>query len=237
MTPSGRSRRTDDPRRHPLGTACFFFNAHWYTAMLCPTCRKNKPETEFYLHWTPPRRSCKDCVKKAGRRQRLQRAERSNPEHAEAIRLHRAKQARPEGHKWCERCCSFKPLVEFSESSLKRGGWCRECYNVYSVQRVMTLKGRAIDFLGGACSRCGFRGHPAAFDFHHHDPHGKEMSWGDSLRKKSWKGMQEELKKCRLLCRCCHSIIHSRFNLDGSPNSEYVPVNPSKTDRRCVVPG
>lgn len=41
----------------------------------------------------------------------------------------------------------------------------------------MTLKKKAVEFLGGKCNRCGYCKSYAAFDFHHIDPTQKEMHW------------------------------------------------------------
>jgi len=200
--------------------------------MLCPTCGKDKPENDFYLHWKTPPKSCRDCVRAKDNARWLRRVRQNQPDrlgevlaNRERVAACKTRGATPEGMQWCGKCGAFKPLADFGGHSRTNWGWCRDCLNQYSVLRAMRLKQRAIEYLGGACGRCGFQGHFAAFDLHHIDPDRKDMGWGDKLRKTSWQGMLPELAKCRLLCRNCHAIIHSRYNDDGSPNSEYVPVN------------
>lgn len=65
----------------------------------------------------------------------------------------------------------------------------------------------AIKFLGGKCKRCGWDGHPAAFEFHHSFGN-KDFQIG-SAGNKSWEVLKKELTKCELLCANCHQIEHS----------------------------
>lgn len=68
-----------------------------------------------------------------------------------------------------------------------------------------------IENLGGECVRCGFKGHPGAFHFHHTDPKQKsfEINGNKLLTKDKW----NEVKKCELLCANCHQIEHSNTEL------------------------
>jgi hypothetical protein len=65
--------------------------------------------------------------------------------------------------------------------------------------------------LGSKCARCGWSGHPAGLQFHHTDPQIKEF--GLSGNKLLVKNRMEEVKKCELLCACCHSIEHANTDL------------------------
>ena len=57
------------------------------------------------------------------------------------------------------------------------------------------------------CSKCGFA-HPAALDFHHTDPSQKEHSVANLISDGRFKKAYEEIKKCIVLCACCHRILH-----------------------------
>lgn len=66
------------------------------------------------------------------------------------------------------------------------------------------------------CQVCGFKGNFACFDFHHRNPKDKKIG-GLSSRLHSTlpfyepgKKLMEEIKKCDLLCRNCHSNLHSK---------------------------
>ena len=80
------------------------------------------------------------------------------------------------------------------------------CYTCTSRIRRFRLKSAAIKFLGGRCLRCGWSGHIAGFDFHH--PGDKDFQIGDATNR-SWGVVKQELKRCELLCSCCHGIEHS----------------------------
>jgi len=85
----------------------------------------------------------------------------------------------------------------------------RECGTCKTRKRRAKSKLRAIEMLGGKCEKCGFSKHPAALQFHHHTRNNKEIAVGRILNK-SWAVIEEELKKCKLLCANCHAIEHSK---------------------------
>jgi hypothetical protein len=60
---------------------------------------------------------------------------------------------------------------------------------------------------GSCCKKCGHKGHPSIFDFHHRDPNKKEFNIRD-LRGASFERLRAEIEKCDLLCACCHRLEH-----------------------------
>ena len=196
--------------------------------MLCPECRNpNLTENDFYHTWKPPSKLCRKCYRNQINLRVLQDAQVKDPDKAVRIESYRSERElrgpAPVGHHWCGKCQSFRPTISFHSEAIKRSGWCRGCGSKVSVIRSMNLKKRAIAHMGGACQRCGFAGHWAAFVFHHRDPAKKETGWGgDGMRKHTWDKIVPELEKCTLLCQCCHAIVHSRFDENGNDNPEYV---------------
>jgi hypothetical protein len=73
------------------------------------------------------------------------------------------------------------------------------------------FKQRVIDSMGGNCQICGYDKCNSALELHHIDPSKKELSFGSLLaHPKSWKeSVVPELKKCILLCSCCHREVHA----------------------------
>lgn len=69
------------------------------------------------------------------------------------------------------------------------------------------LKRQAIEYKGGECCVCGFRGHPAAYDFHHSDPAAKDFAIA-SGNYRSFAKVKAELDKTLLVCANCHRTIH-----------------------------
>ena len=68
---------------------------------------------------------------------------------------------------------------------------------------------KAVNFLGGKCKICNKEGF-LILDFHHRDGEEKEEKISFLIRHKRWKCIEDELKKCDLLCRNCHAEFHSK---------------------------
>ena len=83
------------------------------------------------------------------------------------------------------------------------------------IMRWRRIKVKAIEYKGGACCFCGYKGHPAALQFHHEDPLQKDVAW-NKLRLRSWDKITYELDKCVLLCANCHAVVHSVSKYDCS---------------------
>lgn len=82
----------------------------------------------------------------------------------------------------------------------------RRCYHCISQYRRYANRLKYIELLGGKCEKCGYDD-VSGLDFHHQDPSIKE--WGISyLLNKTDKRIEEEIKKCILLCSNCHRKIH-----------------------------
>lgn len=71
-------------------------------------------------------------------------------------------------------------------------------------KRRRRIKQMAVELLGGKCCRCGYDKCIAALQFHHVDPMQKLFGISSGATR-AWKVVQEELKKCILLCANCHA--------------------------------
>lgn len=78
--------------------------------------------------------------------------------------------------------------------------------------RWIARKEKAIDMFGGKCSCCGYDKCIAALDFHHIDPTEKNERVTFSLK---WEKVEQELKKCALLCANCHRELHYKWSENG----------------------
>lgn len=59
------------------------------------------------------------------------------------------------------------------------------------------------------CCQCG-EDNILALQFHHIDKNQKKFGIREAINKnRSWKTIQEEIKKCIVLCANCHQILHS----------------------------
>ena len=71
---------------------------------------------------------------------------------------------------------------------------------------------KAIHQLGGKCRNCG-DDNIFHLTFHHLDLNEKEFEISD-IRKYRWSKIDNELRKCELLCYNCHSEIHKIETID-----------------------
>jgi hypothetical protein len=78
--------------------------------------------------------------------------------------------------------------------------------SVIRTQRRKKL--RAIEYLGGKCSLCGYHKCQAALGFHHVDPTQKEHSVTYIVMRWRWEKVKPELDKCILVCNNCHAEVH-----------------------------
>jgi predicted HNH restriction endonuclease len=85
------------------------------------------------------------------------------------------------------------------------------------AERRRQLRVRAVEYLGGQCAICKYAGCLEAFDFHHADG-GLSKDFNISSRMTSWKAIENELKKCVLLCARCHRELHAGHH----PGSGYL---------------
>ena len=69
----------------------------------------------------------------------------------------------------------------------------------------------AVAYLGGQCQVCGYNKCVGALDFHHKDPLEKDFGIGHKGYTNSWEKVKNELDKCLLLCKNCHSEEHEKL--------------------------
>ena len=79
-------------------------------------------------------------------------------------------------------------------------------YNSERQRRRQANKLKLINMLGGKCVICGYNSCSAALQFHHTDPKKKHFAISDNTTNKFEK-LQEEAKKCILLCANCHAEV------------------------------
>lgn len=99
---------------------------------------------------------------------------------------------------------------------------CNDCHNEYlsrlrknkrarttsqALDRKYLAKKRCVDYLGGACMRCGYDRCVKAMTFHHRDPEAKKFTVSQMLDR-AWAVLVAELDKCDLLCFNCHMEKH-----------------------------
>ena len=63
------------------------------------------------------------------------------------------------------------------------------------------------DKAGGKCYLCGYSQNYAALEFHHKDPKKKSFSIRKQEIERKKSVVEDEIKKCVLLCKNCHTDI------------------------------
>ena len=95
----------------------------------------------------------------------------------------------------------------FGQSKAKSQSSRNKTVKRQMIKRLMVIS------MGHACQTCGYDRCDRALDFHHLDMGEKEFNFSDYLRNvKSgldvWPIFVGELKKCIMLCKCCHMEVH-----------------------------
>jgi 5-methylcytosine-specific restriction endonuclease McrA len=93
---------------------------------------------------------------------------------------------------------------EHSDMRRRICGTCR----VRRARRTVKLK--AVEYMGGKCSYCGYSKSLRALEFHHLDPTQKDFQISKASNP-SWENVKEELKKCVMLCSNCHAEEHEKI--------------------------
>jgi hypothetical protein len=144
--------------------------------------------------------------------------------------------------KYCNSCQNTKSLSEFYRKNTenRHSSRCKQCLYDYQKERWIKRKFEAINLLGGACVKCGYKKCIAALEFHHLDPKQKEYDWND-LRLQPWKVVCKELEKCILVCSNCHREIHSvqreiPSEVNANPSLQPSIKKPSGACPNCKTP-
>lgn len=93
-----------------------------------------------------------------------------------------------------------------NELSGRKTKFCSiQCNNKYQVtKKRRNLKATLVEAAGSKCVDCGYTGPAFMFDFDHRDPKLKSFSISDKGVTVSLARLQEEVKKCDLVCANCH---------------------------------
>lgn len=85
---------------------------------------------------------------------------------------------------------------------------CKSCHNKVTYETKVKNKKRAVEYLGGKCSKCGYDKYIGCLDIHHLNPETKSPTF-NRWRGWSWERVKVELDGCVLLCRNCHGEEHA----------------------------
>jgi len=191
---------------------------------LCKKCDRYLPKTKEYFC---PRKLdkegfnlyCKECINKEKREARKEKRKLFDKggkidDYNNARKCSKCKTIFPESleyfgkHKtnkigldtYCKLCRRENTLENYKKNKEK---W-NKTHN--KTKEIKKNKITEIKEQSKGCIKCGEKRH-YLLDFHHKDPESKtfQISQGTS---KGWKKIEEEIKKCVLLCSNCHREFH-----------------------------
>lgn len=122
--------------------------------------------------------------------------------------------------KICSKCGLEKPIEQFNFRDKVKGtrrADCKECHNGYVKQKYQERKSMITKLKSQVkCAKCGEdRGY--CLDYHHIDPVTKKFTIAQYLSNStSMKDLDEEIKKCIVLCANCHREFHYLKNQDNT---------------------
>lgn len=95
---------------------------------------------------------------------------------------------------------------------------CRIARKKESQEKARLQKKKKLECykLKHGCKRCGYSLCTAALDFHRLDSRAKKTALNQASWSPNSKKVKEELKKCILLCKNCHSEIHAGIPFDAN---------------------
>ena len=86
---------------------------------------------------------------------------------------------------------------------------------IWDKKRKAEKKIKALLLLGSKCSICGYDKCSDAIDFHHRNPLEKDETL-KNLWAQKWETIENEIKKCVLLCSNCHREHHWKERQNAS---------------------
>lgn len=87
---------------------------------------------------------------------------------------------------------------------------------------------KAIESLGGKCEKCG-NNDILCLEFHHFSNDKKFLI--SSIKTYRWSVIEKELKKCKLLCRNCHTEIHKK--VESLAKRKLIEIKGSNKCSKC----
>lgn len=115
------------------------------------------------------------------------------------------------GQRECLGCHTLKPVSDYQVGKRLRP-YCPTCENKRILSYSRQLKLKAVHYLGGKCSICGYCKSMRSLTFHHKDPSQKDFSIGKH-KNLQWETVRLELDKCLLLCANCHGELHEKEDI------------------------
>ncbi len=93
-------------------------------------------------------------------------------------------------------------MILFKELKMSKRENYNEYMRTYMLKRYHERRNWAINYLGGKCAECGT---VENLEIDHVDKSAKEINLARQLNSISKEKFKQEIAKCQLLCRACHT--------------------------------
>lgn len=117
-----------------------------------------------------------------------------------------------QNRKYCLKCSPFgsggihkNDNLKSNKSKKERN---KEKYKKWQQKARKERKEKLVKILGGKCFKCGYDKYVGALDFHHIKQEDKKFGISSHGLCRKWDELVEEVKKCILLCKNCHTELH-----------------------------
>lgn len=128
--------------------------------------------------------------------------------------------------KVCSKCGEEKPLSGFRKDRTQKSGYqprCKVCarsatnesYSKYKdkaaaryTERDRTTRQRLAEYKSSLQCQCCGENTTVCLDFHHIDPSTKSFQLSNPSTR-GWEAIMEEVAKCVVVCKNCHTKIHA----------------------------
>jgi hypothetical protein len=115
----------------------------------------------------------------------------------------------------CVKCGQIEKKPYKVKTGKRKGkiqSYCRKCNHQNTLNRQREFKQKCVEYKGGKCIICGYHKYIGSLDFHHLDPTQKDFTISHIKQTSFTKNeiiIKQELDKCILVCKNCHSEIHA----------------------------
>lgn len=99
-------------------------------------------------------------------------------------------------------------------------GYCQDCAKIQSGKTTALIQGKrrkAVELFGCVCKDCGYKNTEwvQVFDFDHLDRTQKIGDISSMCANAGWNRIEQELKKCEMVCSNCHRIRTAKGNKES----------------------
>ena len=119
----------------------------------------------------------------------------------------------------------FGTPIKISEEQRQISSLSRKLYDrKFAVRTRIEIINQA----GNKCVECGYSQNPLILQFHHLNPEQKKDKMARIIQNGNKQEIEDEVKKCIILCPNCHAIIHSglaQFHKKGLSSKQIIDIS------------